>query len=302
MPLRGAPGWVPRKGSFRGCTSTPRPPSRCTRRPGRRCSPPSTRGTPTRAGCTAPRRNARLILDNAREAVAEALGVRRDEVSFTSSGTDAVHRGLLGLVGVRPRPRRRALARSSTPRCCTPLAWRRGEVTRRGARSTGRVDDGDLVEHAVGPDVGCRRPPVRQPRGRHPAAGRTRSDCPTAYPSSWTPAPRWAGSRCPTAGPPPPARRTSGAGRPGSACCWSARAPGGATRSRTTTGSTSGSPGFENVPAALAAAAALQAVVAERDEVNARQHALVDRIRAAGRPRSRTPRWSATRWTGSPTW
>ena len=38
--------------------------------------------------------------------------------------------------------------------------------------------------------------------------------------------------------------------------------------------------GFENVPAALAAAAALQAVVAERDAVNARQHDLVDRIRA----------------------
>ena len=38
--------------------------------------------------------------------------------------------------------------------------------------------------------------------------------------------------------------------------------------------------GFENVPAALAAAAALQAVVAERDEVNPRQRALVDRIRA----------------------
>src|SRR5580765_547708 len=44
-----------------------------------------------------PARHARLILDNAREAAAEALGVRRDELSFTSSGTDAVHRGLLGL-------------------------------------------------------------------------------------------------------------------------------------------------------------------------------------------------------------
>jgi cysteine desulfurase len=41
------------------------------------------------------------------------------------------------------------------------------------------------------------------------------------------------------------------------------------------------STGFENVPAALAAAAALQAVVAERTATNARQHALVDRIRAA---------------------
>ena len=77
-------------------------------------------------------------------------------------------------------------------------------------------------------------------------------------------------------------RRTSGAVPPASACSWSARAPGGATRSPPTTGSTSGRAGFENVPAALAAAAALQAVVAERDEVNARQHALVDRIRARG--------------------
>ena len=65
-----------------------------------------------------PARNARLILDNAREAVAEALGVRRDEVSFTSSGTDAVHRGLLGLV--RRGRDRRPLRRSSTPPCCTP--------------------------------------------------------------------------------------------------------------------------------------------------------------------------------------
>jgi cysteine desulfurase len=35
------------------------------------------------------------------------------------------------------------------------------------------------------------------------------------------------------------------------------------------------------VPAVLAAAAALQAVVADRDTENVRQHALVDRIRAA---------------------
>jgi cysteine desulfurase len=38
-------------------------------------------------------------------------------------------------------------------------------------------------------------------------------------------------------------------------------------------------PGFENVPAALAAAAALQAVVAERAEVGARQRELVERLR-----------------------
>ena len=42
-------------------------------------------------------RAARLVLDNARAATAEALGLRPDEVTFTSSGTAAVHRGLLGL-------------------------------------------------------------------------------------------------------------------------------------------------------------------------------------------------------------
>jgi cysteine desulfurase len=39
--------------------------------------------------------------------------------------------------------------------------------------------------------------------------------------------------------------------------------------------------GFENVPGALAAAAALQAVAAERDETRTRQSALIDRIRAS---------------------
>jgi cysteine desulfurase len=38
--------------------------------------------------------------------------------------------------------------------------------------------------------------------------------------------------------------------------------------------------GMENVPAALAAAAALQAVVADRDEVNARHFGLIDKLRA----------------------
>ena len=43
-------------------------------------------------------RDARLLLDNAREATAGALGVRADEVTFTPSGTHAVHLGLLGLL------------------------------------------------------------------------------------------------------------------------------------------------------------------------------------------------------------
>ena len=41
------------------------------------------------------------------------------------------------------------------------------------------------------------------------------------------------------------------------------------------------SSGFENVPAALAAAAALRAVVDEREARNARHHAMVERVRRA---------------------
>jgi cysteine desulfurase len=48
-------------------------------------------------------RQARLLYEAAREAVAAALGVRSPEVSFTSSGTEAVHLGLLGSLRGRRR-------------------------------------------------------------------------------------------------------------------------------------------------------------------------------------------------------
>ncbi|EDY59179.1 MULTISPECIES: cysteine desulfurase/sulfurtransferase TusA family protein [Streptomyces] len=48
-------------------------------------------------------RRARLLLDAAREAAAEALGCRPDELTFTSSGTRAVHTGIAGAMGGRRR-------------------------------------------------------------------------------------------------------------------------------------------------------------------------------------------------------
>jgi cysteine desulfurase len=45
------------------------------------------------------------VLDNARASVAETLGVRPEEVTFTASGTHAVHLGLLGLVAASPGAR-----------------------------------------------------------------------------------------------------------------------------------------------------------------------------------------------------
>lgn len=61
-----------------------------------------------------PARRARLLLDNARAAVAESLAVRPDEVTFAGSGTDAIHRGVLGLLaGARRRQGPSAVALSA---------------------------------------------------------------------------------------------------------------------------------------------------------------------------------------------
>ncbi|MEU0024157.1 aminotransferase class V-fold PLP-dependent enzyme [Streptomyces sp. NPDC006335] len=48
-------------------------------------------------------RRARLLLDAAREAAAEAVGCRPDELTFTSSGTQAVHSGIAGAMTGRRR-------------------------------------------------------------------------------------------------------------------------------------------------------------------------------------------------------
>lgn len=217
-----------------------------------------------------PARNARLILDNAREAVAEALGVRRDEVSFTSSGTDAVHRGLLGLV--RPGAE---VAHSEVEHSAVlhALAWRT-DVKARPVRvdRQGHVDPSDLGSpdvvalQAANHEVG-----TVQPVAEVAAAGGVPlflDACASMgrlpLPEGWSVA---AGSAHKWGGP-------AGVGvllvRKG--VRWASPFPDDDRVDERVAG-------FENVPAALAAAAALQAVVAERDEVNARQHALVDRIR-----------------------
>lgn len=54
-------------------------------------------------------RRARMLLDAAREAVAEVLGCRADELVFTASGTAAVHQAVLGLARGRRRAGRKLL-------------------------------------------------------------------------------------------------------------------------------------------------------------------------------------------------
>jgi cysteine desulfurase len=221
-----------------------------------------------------PARNARLLLDNAREVVAQALGVRRDEVSFTSSGTDAVHRGLLGLVHPGSEVAHAAVEHSAVLHA---LAWR-ADVTARAVHvdARGRIDLDDvrtpdvLALQSANHEVGTRQPVTE-------AAARLGADVPLfmdagasmgrePLPDGWAVA---AGSAHKWGGPP-------GVGvllvRKGTR--WRNPFPADDRVDERVAGA-------ENVPAVLGAAAALQAVVAERDATDARQRALVDRIRTA---------------------
>lgn len=216
-----------------------------------------------------PGRSARLILDNARAAVAEALEVRADEVSFTSSGTDAVHRGLLGMLRARQAQR---VAHSAVEHSAVlhALEWWHGEAAPvpvdRAGRIEGPMPAADVaVLQSANHEVGTVQP-VAEYVGSAPLfvdACASMGRLPLA--AGWAVA---AGSAHKWGGP-------AGVGillvRKGAR--WVNPFPADDR-------SDERSSGFENVPAALAAAAALQAVVAERDEVNARQFAMVDRIRA----------------------
>ncbi|WP_457207101.1 cysteine desulfurase family protein [Nocardioides sp. P5_C9_2] len=222
-------------------------------------------------------RDARLLLDNAREATADALGVRPDEVTFTTSGTDAVHRGLLGLV--RGSRRGDVVVHSAVEHSAVlhAVAWgARGVPVAVDGR--GRTDTHELVVRASAPDVAA----VALQSANH-EVGTLQDVGRCALPDG---VPLFTDACASMGRLPLPDGWDVAAG---SAHKWGGPAGVGVllvrkgTRWRTPfpadDRADERSSGFENVPAALAAAAALQAVVAERDEVGARQHGLIDVVR-----------------------
>ncbi|MGW7265470.1 aminotransferase class V-fold PLP-dependent enzyme [Streptomyces sp. NPDC054842] len=88
-------------------------------------------------------RRARLLLDAAREATAEAVGCRPDELSFTSSGTRAVHTAIAGALGGRRRVGRHlivsAVEHSSVLHSAELHESGGGTVTQVPVRRTGAV-------------------------------------------------------------------------------------------------------------------------------------------------------------------
>ncbi|RYC05335.1 aminotransferase class V-fold PLP-dependent enzyme [Nocardioides zhouii] len=224
-------------------------------------------------------RDARLLLDNAREATADALGVRADEVTFTPSGTHAVHLGLLGLV--RGSRRGTWVVHPSIEHSAVrhAVAWGAdGNDEGVHVDREGRVDEGSLVADACSPNVGVvalqtanHEVGTVQPVGEFElpnniplftdaCASMGRLPLPHGWAAAAGSAHKWGGP--------------AGVGvlLVRKRARWRNPFPGDDRIDERSTG-------FENVPAVLAAAAALQAVVAEREEVNARQHALVDVVR-----------------------
>ncbi|MGV9845926.1 aminotransferase class V-fold PLP-dependent enzyme [Streptomyces fungicidicus] len=89
-------------------------------------------------------RRARMLLDAAREAAAETVGCRADELVFTSSGTAAVHSGIAGALAGRRRAGRHLIVssveHSSVLHAAEVHRAGGGSVTEVAVERTGSVD------------------------------------------------------------------------------------------------------------------------------------------------------------------
>jgi len=236
-------------------------------------------------------RRAQLLLDGAREAVAPELGCRPDELSFTSSGTQAVHLAVLGTVQARQSAARgpghlvaSAVEHSSVLNAADWLARTTATaVTLTGVDGLGRAD---VAEFAAA---------VRRERTLLACLQSANHEVGTLQPAAE------AAAACCAAGVPLMVDIAASAGRLPVPDGWSLL-----TASARKWGGPAGVgllvvrkgirwrepfpaddrehhrvPGVPNVPAVLAAAAALESASRERGSEDAALRALVARIRAA---------------------
>ncbi|MDT0310475.1 aminotransferase class V-fold PLP-dependent enzyme [Streptomyces sp. DSM 44917] len=232
-------------------------------------------------------RRARLLLDAARESAAESVGCRPDELTFTSSGTRALHAGIAGALAGRSRVGRRLLhsavehsAVLHAARAHEAAGGTAGEI---GVDSGGRVAPGEVAA-ALGADGGgaalvCVQSANHEVGTAQPVAEIAAACAAAGVPLlvdaaqslGWEPVP--AGWSLLTAS----AHKWGGPGGVGLLAVrkgvrFAPPAPADERESGR-------SPGFENIPAIVAAAASLRAFRAEAEAEAARLRGQVDLIR-----------------------
>ncbi|GAB2492051.1 cysteine desulfurase/sulfurtransferase TusA family protein [Streptosporangium sandarakinum] len=233
-----------------------------------------------------PARRARMLLEQARAEVAEVIGARPDEVSFTASGTQAVHLGVLGALLGRRRAGRRlvvsAVEHSAVLHAAALHERDGGTVETVGVNRAGAVDPAAFgaAAGAEGTALACLQSANHEVGTLQPVA-EAAAACAEAgvpllvdaaqtvgrapVPADWSvlaaSAHKWGG----------PAGVGVLAVRKG--VRWRSPLPEDDRERRRV-------PGFENVPAIIAAAVALRAVAADAARESARLSALVDRIRS----------------------
>lgn len=222
-------------------------------------------------------RTARLLLDNARAVLAEAVGVRPDELFLTTSGTAAIHAGLTAMVAARKRIGTAVVHSAVEHSAVLHTAGESGVEV--GVDGTGQLDlDAFTAEvrkpgvavaalQSANHEVGTRQPveAAAEACGDVPlfvdAAASVGHD---VVPGGWSAlaasAHKWGG----------PAGVGLLAVRKGTRL-----APAWPMDER----EDGLSPGFPDVPNALAAAAALQARLAEAEELNKQHRAWIDELR-----------------------
>lgn len=224
-------------------------------------------------------RRARLLLDAARESTASVVGCRADELVFTPSGTRALHDGVAGAMAGRRRTGRHvvvsavehsAVLHAADPYDSTVVGVdRAGRVAPDDVTAALRPDTALVCLQSANHEVGTVQP-VAEVAGLCRAAG-VPLLVDAAQSLAWGPVDSgWsllAGSAHKWGGP-------SGVGllavRKGTR--FAPQHPADERESGR-------SPGFENLPAIVAAAASLRAVRDEAADEAARLSALVDRIR-----------------------
>jgi cysteine desulfurase len=229
-------------------------------------------------------RRARMLLDAAREAAAEAVGCRPDELVFTPSGTQALHTGISGALAGRRRVGRRlvvsAVEHSAVLHAATAWEAAGGSVTEVGVDRHGAVSpDTYAAELGATTALACLQSANHEVGTEQPVREVAQAcravEVPllvdAAQSLAWGPvdadwslltasAHKWGG----------PAGVGLLAVRKG--VRFAPQGPAGERESGR-------SAGFENIPAIVAAAASLRAVRAEAADEAVRLRALVDRIR-----------------------